>query len=95
IIYIEKKQGSKQKYGFGISYAKKALNNVIQADKVNEFVNYLERFIKTMKDDLDKQQKNANDIKNLAIDDPIHVWHKGRQPNYYKSEGEGSSKKKA
>ncbi|CAG8485890.1 14238_t:CDS:2, partial [Gigaspora margarita] len=36
------------------SYAKKALDYAIWANKVDEFINYLERFIKIIKDDLDK-----------------------------------------
>ncbi|CAG8721299.1 1972_t:CDS:2, partial [Cetraspora pellucida] len=63
-------------------------------DKVDEFINYLEKFIKIMKGDLERQQKNINDNKYLDIDDPICVRHKRHQPNHYKSRGKGSSKKK-
>ncbi|CAG8842516.1 1599_t:CDS:2, partial [Gigaspora margarita] len=55
---VEQKRNSKQKYGFGMGYAKKVLDYAIQADKVNKFVNYLGRFIETIKSDLDKQQEN-------------------------------------
>ncbi|CAG8743377.1 38773_t:CDS:1, partial [Gigaspora margarita] len=52
-------------------------------DKVNEFVNYLEQFIKTIKSDLDKQQENDSNVKNLIVEDPICVqykeWHSNCQ----------------
>ncbi|CAG8759415.1 3145_t:CDS:1, partial [Racocetra fulgida] len=83
----------KQKYGFKIGYAKKALDYTIQADKVDEFVNYLERFIEDTKNELDKRQDVMN-IENLIVIDPIRVQHKGRQPNQYKSGGEVPSKRK-
>src|SRR5688500_11747737 len=35
---ITQLQNLKQKFGFGMSYAKKALNYAIRADKVDEFV---------------------------------------------------------
>ncbi|CAG8642797.1 23463_t:CDS:1, partial [Gigaspora rosea] len=78
-----------------MGYAKKALDYAIRADKVDEFVNYLERFIETIKSDLNKQQENICNVENLIIKDPIHVQYKGRQPNHYKSGGEVPLKKKA
>ncbi|CAG8792928.1 15940_t:CDS:2, partial [Cetraspora pellucida] len=92
--HIVQKQNPKQKYSFRIGYAKKALNYAVQINKVDKFINYLEKFIKIMKSDLERQQENINDDEYLDIDDPIYVRHKGCQPNHYKSEGEGSSKKK-
>ncbi|CAG8806409.1 2622_t:CDS:2, partial [Racocetra fulgida] len=40
----EHPQGPKQKYGFGMGHAKKALDLAIRVDKVEEFVSYIERF---------------------------------------------------
>ena len=42
-------QGPKQKYGFGMGYAKKALDLAIRTDKVDEFVNQVKCFIKSTK----------------------------------------------
>ncbi|CAG8465185.1 14299_t:CDS:2, partial [Rhizophagus irregularis] len=42
---IVQPRGPKQKYGFGMGYAKKALDLAIWADKVDEFVNQIEYFI--------------------------------------------------
>ncbi|CAG8776136.1 4876_t:CDS:2 [Cetraspora pellucida] len=78
-------QGPKQKYGFGMGYAKKALDLAIQADRVEEFVSHLKDFIEDAKNDLFSTQDNAS---SLSIRDPLHVPHKGRQPNRYKSGGE-------
>ncbi|CAG8625254.1 8270_t:CDS:2, partial [Racocetra fulgida] len=72
LTHVEQKRSSKQKYGFGISYAKKALDYTIRADKVDEFINYLERFIKDTKDELDKHQDVTN-IENLIVINPIHM----------------------
>ncbi|RGB30767.1 hypothetical protein C1646_817713 [Rhizophagus diaphanus] len=49
---------SKQKYGFGMGYAKKALDLAIRADKVDEFVNQIKYFIENVKSKLFDQQKN-------------------------------------
>ena len=49
---IVQPHGPKQKYGFGMGYAKKALDLAIQADKVDEFVNQLEYFIENVKAEL-------------------------------------------
>ncbi|CAG8725428.1 39370_t:CDS:2, partial [Gigaspora margarita] len=92
---VEQKRNPKQKYGFGMGYAKKVLDYAIWTDKVDEFINYLERFIKTIKSDLDKQQENDGNVKNLIVEDPIHVQHKGQQPNCYKLGSEVPLKKKA
>src|SRR6266496_2110528 len=40
-------QGPKQKYGFGMGYAKKALDLAIRTDKVDEFVNQVKFFIES------------------------------------------------
>ncbi|CAG8520091.1 15270_t:CDS:2 [Racocetra fulgida] len=45
----------------------------IRKTAFDEFVNYLERFIKTMKGNLDKQQENDSNVKNLVVKDPIRV----------------------
>ena len=42
-------QNPKQKFGFGMGYAKKALNYAIRANKMDEFVNQMEHFIKKQK----------------------------------------------
>ena len=47
-------QGPKQKFGFGMSYAKKAFDYAIQADKVNELVSHLQSFIQKTKEELKK-----------------------------------------
>ncbi|CAI2175783.1 9836_t:CDS:2 [Funneliformis geosporum] len=60
VYYEEPMKGLKQKYSF--------------ADKVDDFVNYLEVFIENMKVELDKQE-NFN-VKNLTIRDPICVQYK-------------------
>ncbi|CAB4445178.1 unnamed protein product [Rhizophagus irregularis] len=84
---IVQPRGPKQKYGFGIGYAKKALDLAIRADKVDEFVNQIEYFIESVKSELSDQQEN------MHIGDPLRVRHKGRQPNRYKSCGEPQKKK--
>lgn len=87
---IVQPQGPKQKYGFGMGYAKKALDLAIQADKVDEFVNQVEYFIESVKAELSNQQENGIF---MHIGDPLRVRHKGRQPNRYKSCGEPQKKK--
>lgn len=87
---IVQPQGPKQKYGFGMGYAKKALDLAIQADKVDEFVNQVEYFIESVKAELSNQQENGIF---MHISDPLRVRHKGRQPNRYKSCGEPQKKK--
>ncbi|UZO08169.1 uncharacterized protein OCT59_028432 [Rhizophagus irregularis] len=84
---IVQPRGPKQKYGFGMGYAKKALDLAIRADKVDEFVNQIEYFIESVKSELSDQQEN------MHIGDPLRVRHKGRQPNRYKSCGEPQKKK--
>ncbi|CAG8842017.1 43086_t:CDS:2, partial [Gigaspora margarita] len=74
--YTEQKQNPKQKYDYGISHAKKALNYTICADTVNKLVDYLEKFIEKTKIELDKQQNHVENVKNMDI---------GRQPKRYKS----------
>ncbi|CAG8818105.1 5852_t:CDS:2, partial [Gigaspora margarita] len=66
--YNEQKQNSKQKYGYGISHAKKALDYAIYADTVNELVDYLEEFIEKTKIELDKQQNHIENVENMDID---------------------------
>lgn len=83
-------QGPKQKYGFGMGYAKKALDLAIRVDKVDEFVNQIEYFIESVKAELSDQQEN---IISMQISNPLRVRHKGRQPNRYKSCGEPQKKK--
>jgi len=83
-------QGPKQKYGFGMGYAKKALDLAIRTDKVNELVDQIKRFIEDTKAELSEQQEN---IDSMHIDDPLRVQHKGRQPNRYRSCGEPQKKK--
>ncbi|CAB4444639.1 unnamed protein product [Rhizophagus irregularis] len=84
---IKQLQGPKQKFGFGIGYAKKALDYyAIRADKLNELVSQLESFIEEMKEELSINQENIDSI----VKDPIQVKHKRRQPNRYKSGGETS-----
>ena len=82
-------QGSKQKYGFGMGYAKKALDLAIRTDKVNEFVDQIRCFIENIKAELAEQQENID----MHIGDPLQVRHKGRQPNRYRSCGEPQKKK--
>ncbi|CAG8780825.1 44200_t:CDS:2, partial [Gigaspora margarita] len=79
---IEQLQGPKQKYGLGMGYAKKALDLAIWINKIEEFVSHLKNFIEEAKDDLFSTQNNAEHI---LVGDPLHVPHKGRQPNRYKS----------
>ncbi|CAG8819349.1 6141_t:CDS:2, partial [Cetraspora pellucida] len=69
--HIVQKQNPKQKYSFGIDYVKKVLDYAVQVDKVDEFINYLEKFIEIMKDNLERQQKNIDDNEYLDIDNPI------------------------
>ncbi|CAG8678800.1 6509_t:CDS:2 [Cetraspora pellucida] len=87
--HIEQLQGPKQKYRFEMSYAKKALDLAIRANRVEEFVSHLKNFIEVTKNDLFDTQDNTNFI---SIEDPLHVPHKGQQPNRYKSSGEPSKK---
>src|ERR1044072_7549973 len=83
-------QGPKQKYRFGMGYAKKALDLAIRTDKVDEFVNQMKCFIESTKKELSDQQEN---IDNMHIGDLLQVQHKGRQPNRYKSGGKPLKKK--
>ncbi|PKY61295.1 hypothetical protein RhiirA4_486082 [Rhizophagus irregularis] len=83
-------QGPKQKYGFGMGYAKKALDLAIRTDKVDEFVNQVKCFIENTKVELSEHQEN---IVSMHIGDPLRVQHKGRQPNRYRSCGEPQKKK--
>ena len=71
---VEQPQGPKQKYGFGMGYAKKALDLAIRADRVEEFVSHLKDFIEDAKNDLFSTQDNAS---SLSIGDPLHVPYKG------------------
>ncbi|CAB4479697.1 unnamed protein product [Rhizophagus irregularis] len=86
---IMQMQGPKQKYGFGMGYAKKALDYAVRADKVEEFVTQLKVFIEETKEDLSDQQDS---VENMVIGDPLRTQHKGRQPNRYKSGGEVTKK---
>ncbi|CAG8809776.1 3782_t:CDS:2, partial [Gigaspora margarita] len=54
----------------------------IEQLQVEEFVSRLKNFIEEAKNDLFSTQNNAESI---LIRDPLHVPHKGRQPNRYKS----------
>ncbi|POG74748.1 hypothetical protein GLOIN_2v1825201 [Rhizophagus irregularis DAOM 181602=DAOM 197198] len=83
-------RGPKQKYGFGMGYAKKALDLAIRTDKVDEFVNQVKCFIENTKVELSEHQEN---IVSMHIGDPLRVQHKGRQPNRYRSCGEPQKKK--
>ncbi|EXX51065.1 hypothetical protein RirG_265020 [Rhizophagus irregularis DAOM 197198w] len=87
---IVQPRGPKQKYGFGMEYAKKALDLAIWTDKVDEFVNQIEYFIESVKSELSDQQENGI---SMHISDPLRVRHKGRQPNRYKSCGKPQKKK--
>lgn len=78
---IKQLQGLKQKFGFSIGYAKKALDYAIWTDKLNELVSQLKNFIEAAKEELSNNQENIDSI----VGDPIQVKHKGRQPNRYKS----------
>ncbi|CAG8761209.1 23681_t:CDS:1, partial [Gigaspora rosea] len=66
-----------------------ALDYAIQADNVDEFINYLEKFIERMKAEIDKKS-----TENVIISDPIRVKHKGRQFKRYRSEGKDLPRKK-
>jgi len=83
-------QGPKQKYGFGMGYAKKALDLAIRTNKIDEFVNQVKFFIESTKAELSEQEENRV---SMHIGDPLRVQHKGRQPNRYKSCGEPQKKK--
>jgi hypothetical protein len=83
-------QGPKQKYGFGMGYAKKALDLAIRTNKVDELVNQVKCFIENTKAELSKQQEN---MISMHIGDPLRIQHKGRQPNRYRSCGELQKKK--
>ena len=80
-------QGPKQKYGYGMGYAKKALDLAVQVD---EFVDQVKYFIDNTKVELSEQQEN---MVFMHIGDPLRVKHKGRQPNRYKSCGEPQKKR--
>ncbi|GES84169.1 hypothetical protein GLOIN_2v1487031 [Rhizophagus clarus] len=83
-------QGPKQKYRFGMGYAKKAFDLAIRTDKVDEFVDQVKCFIENTKAELSEQQEN---MISMHIGDPLKVQHKGRQPNRYKSCGKSQRKK--
>ena len=83
-------QGPKQKYGYGMGYAKKALDLAVRTDKVDEFVDQVKYFIDNTKVELSEQQEN---MVFMHIGDPLRVKHKGRQPNRYKSCGEPQKKR--
>ena len=83
-------QGPKQRYGFGMGYAKKAFDLAIRTDKVDEFVNQVKCFIQSTKAELSEQEENRVSIR---IGDLLRVQHKGRQPNRYRSCGELQKKK--
>ncbi|CAB4437937.1 unnamed protein product [Rhizophagus irregularis] len=84
---IVQPRGPKQKYGFGMGYAKKALDLAIRADKVDEFVNQIEYFIESVKSELSDQQEN------MHIGDPLRVRHKDRKEDVVASQ-EGKKKKR-
>ncbi|RGB24437.1 hypothetical protein C1646_773119 [Rhizophagus diaphanus] len=73
---IVQSRGLKQKYRFDMSYAKKALDIAVQADKVNEFINQMEYFIENVKVDLSEQQKNAI---SMHISDLLRIRHKDNE----------------
>ncbi|CAG8602503.1 4409_t:CDS:2 [Racocetra fulgida] len=63
----------KQQFGFGMGYAKKALDYAIRADKMNELVNQLDKFIDKTKEELlrgevglNKKAKTLKEITNSA-----------------------------
>ena len=85
-------QSPKQKYGFGMGYAKKALDLAIRTDKVDEFVNQVKCFIENAKAELSEQQEN---VVSMHIGDLLQVQHKGRQPNRYRSCGEPKKRKQS
>ncbi|GES75259.1 hypothetical protein GLOIN_2v1476734 [Rhizophagus clarus] len=89
-LWLINRGGPKQKYGFGMGYAKKALDLAIRTDKVDEFVDQVKCFIENTKAELSEQQEN---VISMHIDDSLKVQHKGRQPNRYKSCGEPQRKK--
>ncbi|CAG8835486.1 18306_t:CDS:2, partial [Gigaspora margarita] len=62
--------GPKQKYGFGMGYAKKALDLAIRTNKVNDLVNELERFIEKTKNDIDQDQ-DQDDNDSAGVQDPL------------------------
>ncbi|CAG8523624.1 7260_t:CDS:1 [Gigaspora rosea] len=72
-----------------MGYAKKALDYAFRADNVDEFVNYLEKFIERTKAEIDEES-----TENVIIGDPICVKHKRCQPKRYRSEDEDLPRKK-
>ncbi|CAG8817149.1 7785_t:CDS:2, partial [Gigaspora margarita] len=60
IAYTEQKQNPRQKYGFGLGYTKKALDYAFRANNIDNFINYLEKFIEKTKVELDKLKENNN-----------------------------------
>ncbi|CAG8817231.1 3448_t:CDS:2, partial [Gigaspora margarita] len=76
---IKQPQGPKQKYGLGMGYAKKALDLIIQINKVEEFVSHLKNFIEESKD-------NLFSIQNMLNTYLLEIRYK------YKSSGEPSKK---
>src|SRR5438045_1173860 len=79
-------QNPKQKFGFGMGYAKKALNYAIQADKMDEFVNQMKYFIEKTKKDLFTQQYDIDSIENMIVNNMYNVQHKSSIFNFYISE---------
>ncbi|CAG8744405.1 17600_t:CDS:1, partial [Gigaspora rosea] len=71
IAYTEQMQNLRQKYSFGLGYTKKAFDYTIRANNVNDFINYLERFIEKTKVELDKLKENNNINYIEDIEDPI------------------------
>ncbi|CAG8835912.1 33436_t:CDS:1, partial [Gigaspora margarita] len=87
---IVQSHSPKQKYRFGMGYAKKALDLAIRANKVDDFVNEIERFIEKTKRDMSDQDESVNptNVEVVSIGDPLRVQHKGQQSKRYKSGGE-------
>ncbi|CAG8808835.1 18974_t:CDS:2, partial [Gigaspora margarita] len=75
---IVQSHGPKQKYGFGMGYAKKALDLAIHANKVDDFVNEIERFIEKTKKDMSDQNKSVNptNVEVVSVGDLLRVQHK-------------------
>ncbi len=61
-----------------MSYAKKAINFAIQADKIEEFVNQIKIFIEKVKEKLFNKQDDNNYNSSMHISDLLHVQHKGQ-----------------
>ncbi|CAG8836045.1 24012_t:CDS:2, partial [Gigaspora margarita] len=70
IAIAKQKQTPKQKYGLGMGYAKKALDYAIRANKVSEFVNYLETgevLSKRKVYDISNSTNQVNNNKNESV----------------------------